>query len=155
VFLADAKPAVLDGVIDVCRGCCDPVPTDRVQQHELVPGVGRHGVSDVWHELPATVNSVDRDRASRPEYGQVETGIHRGGDLDDEFAAVWRDPTDLFDDVGVLVVDDVVSPSRPRESRFLIIAHGGDHDRARPAGELDGCVADRPGAAGDQNGAAP
>jgi hypothetical protein len=49
----------------------------------------------------------------------------------------------------------VVGAGSSGQFGFLLTADGGDDRRAGPVGELDRCVADRPGAAGDQDGAVP
>ena len=77
--------------------------------------------------------------------------VLRGRHLDDDVDAVGRQVADGVGGVALAVVHRVVRTGCGREPRLVVAADGGDDGRARPPRELDGGVADRARAAGDEH----
>ena len=114
----------------------------RVEGHE---GAYRHG------DLVARGAGVRGDDAVWGEHVHVDPGIAGRRHLRDDVNPARDYPADLGHDVLRPVVDQVLRSRGGGQRCLLRAADGGEHGGAGPAGELDGRVADRAGAARDEH----
>ena len=124
-----------------------------VEEHEPEDDVGAHAGSDGQLGIRgAMVRCVHGDHGARAREAEVEAEIGRQVDLHHP-VDLLGEGADPLQDVRLPVVDHQIGARGPGQLRLGGAADRRDHPGARAAGELDGEVADRAGAARHQDGA--